>query len=396
MHGIVSYFRTDGISIHRVNRKFFFKSKMLALHNYDSLEEWYGNISWNIREAKRTFEELYQISTVVDPNGESFQIPYRNTFQKRNELNAFRHHLSEMVNLVGSFNPDIIKRKLDFEHEKVKRLTTEKVSMQKNLFVQGRRLSSLYCQISQSLTNTINLESTIEDIRGKLKETRNENKQLRKRIENGDQLVKEKKQKKTFANDSATSNVFDPSSNNGAVGSSSAAAVAATSSTNGQPSLHAKKNSIPASKKGAQSTVDGDPLVATPSPDTDEPATQKRRRELLLSDNDLLSVESNASSHRLGSKSSSTGPSDGYMYHTVRKDFDPHGVFVGMVVDYVQPYFRVVYEDGDSEELNRTEVKMLLTTLTPKEIEKLRKGVVETDFAETVNSHLNALSGSIV
>jgi len=297
-----------------------------------------------------------------------------------------------MVDLVGSFNPNIIKRKLEFEREKVKQLTTEIVSIRKSFLVQGRRLSSSYCSLSDTMTQTITLESTIEDMRGKLKELRSENKQLRKKIpvqENGKPIVNEKKkQKKTHESDLVVPLLFD---GNG-VSSSGNGAHSSSSSSVGVAVKMVTLNEKQVESKSVKLTVD--PL-SDAMQTADETATQKRKRELLLfGDDDLVSVESSTSSQPCGSKSSSTGRNpESFLHRTVRKRFGSHGMFVGMVVAYEHPYFKVAYEDGDSEDLTRAELNAVLTSLSSQEVEKLRNGVVGTEFAAIVNDAI--VNGSL-
>ena len=47
----------------------------------------------------------------------------------------------------------------------------------------------------------------------------------------------------------------------------------------------------------------------------------------------------------------------------IRNDFPGYGVFCGVVYCYVTPYYRICYEDGDSEEMSEREVKALLLPL---------------------------------
>ena len=47
----------------------------------------------------------------------------------------------------------------------------------------------------------------------------------------------------------------------------------------------------------------------------------------------------------------------------IRNDFPGYGVFCGVVHCYVTPYYRICYEDGDSEEMSEREVKALLLPL---------------------------------
>jgi hypothetical protein len=44
----------------------------------------------------------------------------------------------------------------------------------------------------------------------------------------------------------------------------------------------------------------------------------------------------------------------------IRKDFEEHGVFMGVVKYYKVPYYRVQYEDGDCEDLSGVEVRKLI------------------------------------
>jgi hypothetical protein len=44
----------------------------------------------------------------------------------------------------------------------------------------------------------------------------------------------------------------------------------------------------------------------------------------------------------------------------VMKEFPPHGIFQGEVVSYKKPYYKVVYEDDDSEELTLNQLKKIL------------------------------------
>jgi hypothetical protein len=44
----------------------------------------------------------------------------------------------------------------------------------------------------------------------------------------------------------------------------------------------------------------------------------------------------------------------------VIKEFPPHGIFQGEVVSYKKPYYKVLYEDDDSEEVTLNQLKKIL------------------------------------
>ena len=44
----------------------------------------------------------------------------------------------------------------------------------------------------------------------------------------------------------------------------------------------------------------------------------------------------------------------------VIKEFPPHGFFQGEVVSYKKPYYKVLYQDDDSEELTLNQLKKIL------------------------------------
>ena len=49
-----------------------------------------------------------------------------------------------------------------------------------------------------------------------------------------------------------------------------------------------------------------------------------------------------------------------FLGRRIRKDFPPHGSFEGTVHSYLFPWFRILYDDGDSEEISLKELQLLL------------------------------------
>ena len=61
-----------------------------------------------------------------------------------------------------------------------------------------------------------------------------------------------------------------------------------------------------------------------------------------------------------GTKAKSSKSKESLMGRKIQREFPGHGVFIGTVNSYKVPYYTICYDDGDTEEMNMTEMKKWL------------------------------------
>ena len=119
-------------------------------------------------------------------------------------------------------------------------------------------------------------------------------------------------------------------------------------SSSNEQSIAKKRKKQPLEKENGCRVSTKVPKTKTNS--RDKPVTNKKDSKVCISDE--IMVESPSMSKK--TPGSELNPS--YLGRYVRKVFPPDGHFVGLVVSFDKPYYKVVYEDGDFEEMIRKEV----------------------------------------
>jgi hypothetical protein len=61
-----------------------------------------------------------------------------------------------------------------------------------------------------------------------------------------------------------------------------------------------------------------------------------------------------------GTKAKSSKSKESLMGRKIQREFPGHGIFIGTVNSYKVPYYTICYDDGDTEEMNMTEMKKWL------------------------------------
>lgn len=61
-----------------------------------------------------------------------------------------------------------------------------------------------------------------------------------------------------------------------------------------------------------------------------------------------------------GSKAKSSENKELLLGRKIQREFPGHGVFIGIIKSYKVPYYTICYDDGDTEEMNMTEMKRWL------------------------------------
>ena len=74
----------------------------------------------------------------------------------------------------------------------------------------------------------------------------------------------------------------------------------------------------------------------------------------------MISMGSRLIREEPGSKAKSSENKESLIGRKIQREFPGHGVFIGTINSYKVPYYTICYDDGDTEEMNMTEMKRWL------------------------------------
>ena len=319
---------------------------MFYSYDHDKYLQNLIDIRWNTREINRLFEDVLKTHELTEV--------YQNSFGKKQQLNLLQHHLRKLLCLThDELNSTILTKKMQNDVIKIQELTAENISIKKGFLLLQRRISSTYCALNENISAQISTENQLDDHKTKLKDLKKEMSILKRQMAENERQHSQQKmnlekqvkylrsvqQKLTTMNSTPTYKDSTNFQNNKIQNTQSSKKRKLVMPENSFLNLPVPV-SIPLSSMTAINTT------------------------VLTSNNDEIWDE-HSTLNQLVTKSDiceqSPVPDEvKYIGRKVEKTFEGHGVFKGTIKSYKKPYYLIVYDDGDREEMKKEEVELHL------------------------------------
>jgi hypothetical protein len=68
----------------------------------------------------------------------------------------------------------------------------------------------------------------------------------------------------------------------------------------------------------------------------------------------------------------------------IKKNFGTQGIFSGTIIEWAKPYFRVLYVDGDQEEISLKDILLLIDVAFVRRLDGDRKDDLQSQFEDPI------------
>ena len=308
----------------------------------EDLESLIVEMRWNNKEALR----LFQNERSYLNSSRKFQV--LNSNASRDNVGWIDTHLSNIESKFDDLGENFAKWRL--VREALEKVSTDSVLMKSSLFEEKRRTASLYNALDESVSVQQNQESQIKDLKAKLSNLqRQQGEYQQKKLDNEKELSEmnitltgllTERREETIRKSKALAQAGDqivkrPKLKDRGSDDISSPAMGDTDEKNSSSMVKTKNEH---NKLGRFIS----PNVSSSSAAASS-AKNKNQNIDPISDKDRMDASIEALVGR-----------------RIQREFPSLGYFQGVVQEYRKPYFLVVYDDGDTEDMNQTEVRRWL------------------------------------
>ena len=307
--------------------------------NDESIESLLIELKWNNKEAIRLFtnERKYML------NNSTLQVLNSNSC--RENLSWINSHMEEVEKNLSEFDDKFLKWKT--LREAVERACTESVTLKSLQFDEMRRTASLYYSLGESISTQQSQEFQLRELTSKFTTLQKQATEvLQRKVEVQKSLVAIQKKHSELLKENEEHKLKKAKTVNTEFKRQGAIDVDGThpSPTSSDPCEKAKD---PSSNNHNRNFEASNGTSSSSNRKIITLVKKKRQNDDVKKD---LVIRGNKFDD---SKESLLG-------RTIRKNFPSHGYYDGTIQAFKRPYFTVIYDDGDKEEITMTEILLWL------------------------------------